>query len=70
MRGFFMPGGNVNEWILILTLVAGSYSSGSVTQVGPFTSKETCLTAANTWLAQARNLNAYERVARALCVPK
>lgn len=40
----------MSEWVLILTMIAGSYSSTELTQIGPFESRELCLKARSAWL--------------------
>lgn len=57
----------MDEWILILTLIAGGYSSPAMTQVGPFESKEKCLAAAALWIKHHYYI---ERSKTALCVPR
>ena len=55
----------MGSWLLIMTFVAGPYSSVSVT-TAPFANEAACMTAANAWLVQARELP--WPYARALCV--
>lgn len=54
-------------WILILTIVYYNYHGGgtAITQVGPFTTVESCLQAGNSYTQQNKDL-----YARALCVKK
>lgn len=59
------------KWLLILTLLNNfDGASAQIETVGPFVSKETCLTAANLWLVQVGSVGQmYPRVAaRAVCV--
>lgn len=58
---------NMGEWILIVTIVAGTYSSPAVTQVGPFATRELCMQAANAWLQQRGEPGTKKN---ALCAPQ
>lgn len=57
----------MGDWVLILTLVAGTYSSGTVSQAGPFDTRGLCMMAADAWLSQR---HASVRSKQALCVQR
>jgi len=55
----------MSEWVLILTVVAGTYSAPAMTQAGPFQSRELCMKAGGFWL---REITAQSQTRSAVCV--
>jgi hypothetical protein len=61
----------MHGWLLILTMVAvdGRAATSTITQIGPFESKEACLAAGTGWLKQQeQNLYYFAPNIHSLCV--